>query len=133
MVAVGEEFAPIKSLIEHAINLDIRQALRLFWVADKSTGHYLENHCRSWEEVLDDYRYIPLNIAGIEPDGDEIGRLLEAIGREVDELDKVDIYVAGPAPFQHEMERLLVKRGAEGTRIFFPRRRSRHNELAEND
>lgn len=124
MVAVGEEFAPIKSLIEHVINLDIGQALRLFWLADKSTGHYLENHCRSWEEVLDDYRYIPLDIAGPEPDSEERRRLLESIGREVAELDKVDIYVAGPLLFQQEMEELLVKRGAEGARIFLPRRRT---------
>lgn len=133
MVAVGEEFAPIKSLIEHAINLDIRQALRLFWLADTSTGHYLENHCRSWEEVLDDYRYIPLHTAGLVPDGEEIKHLLEAIGREVPELEKVDIYVAGPAPFQQEMERQLVKRGADSARIFFPRRRTRHNELEASD
>jgi len=131
MVAVDEEFAPIKSLIEHAINLDIREPVRLFWLADKETGHYLENHCRSWEEVLDDYRFIPLTNAGAAPDAIEIKRLLEAIKGEVAELAAVDIYVAGPQQFQREMREQLQKRGANGGRIFLPQRRNIRIDTAE--
>lgn len=130
MVAVGEEFAPIKSLIEHAINLDLREAVRMFWLADEATGHYLENYCRSWEEALDDYRYIPFRIASAEPDSAEIQYLLESIAREVPELAKVDIYVAGPRPFQREMQTQLVERGADGNRVFLPRRRTVRDKAA---
>ena len=128
MVAVGEDFAPIKSLIEHAINLDIPEQVRLFWLADQAIGHYLENHCRSWDEVLDDYRFIPLQIAAEEPDDKEIARLLENIGDEVGELEKADIYVAGAAQFQREMVKQLVGQGAERGRIFLPQWRSGHKE-----
>lgn len=131
MLAVDEEFAPIKSLIEHAINLDFREPVRLYWLADRRTGHYLENHCRSWEQVLDDYRYIPLTIAGDKPDRAEIQQLLEAIGREVPKLAIADIYVAGPPQFQLEMETQLLQRGADAGRLFLPHRRSIRKEPVE--
>jgi CDP-4-dehydro-6-deoxyglucose reductase len=120
MLAVGEEFAAIKSLIEHAINLDIREPVRLFWLADDTTGHYLENHCRSWHEVLDDYRFVPLTTAGVVPDAKEIGRLIEAIRDEVAELAAVDTYVAGPPQFQLDMQEQLLRRGADSARLFLP-------------
>jgi CDP-4-dehydro-6-deoxyglucose reductase len=123
MVAVDEAFAPIKSLIEHAINLDIREPVRLFWLANKSSGHYLENHCRSWYEVLDDYRFIPLDSAGDEPGPAEVKRLLEAIRTEVPNPGDFDIYVAGPPSFQQLLCKQLLASGAEGGRVFMPQRR----------
>lgn len=130
MIAVDEEFAPIKSLIEHAINRDIREPVRLFWLAGHSTGHYLENHCRSWEEVLDDYRYIPLTIEGAVPNAVEIRQLLEAIEREMPQLGTVDVFVAGPSKFQQEMQEQLILRGGDAARIFLPHRRSLRSEVA---
>ncbi len=124
MVAVDEEFAPIKSLIEHAINLDIHEPIRLFWLAEKTTGHYLENHCRSWDEVLDDYRFFPLTIAKAVPDVAEIERLLDAIGYEVADLSSIDIYVAGPVLFQRQLQRQLIERGADEAHLHLLQRRS---------
>lgn len=129
MVAVGEAFAAVKSLIEHAINLDFREPVRLFWPADGAIGHYLENHCRSWNEVLDDYRFVPLASAGEEPDETEIRHLLEAIVGESPELAACDIYVAGPQAFQRTLQERLVERGAEAARVFMPRRRARRSEV----
>ncbi len=131
MLAVGEEFAPIKSLIEHAINLDTGAAVRLFWLADKSTGHYLENHCRSWSEVLDDYRFIPMTIAKAVPDASETNRLMESIGREVTDIAAFDIYIAGPPPFQQQLQALLHVRGAAAERLFLLHRRSLSNKSAK--
>jgi len=128
MVAVGEAFAAVKSLIEHAINLDFREPVRLFWLADAAIGHYLENHCRSWNEVLDDYRFVPLASAGVEPDETAIRRLLETIVDESPELAACDIYVAGPSAFQRALQERLVERGAEAARVFMPRRRARRSE-----
>ncbi len=123
MLAVSEGFAAIKSLIEHAINLDLRQPLRLFWLADSSTGHYLQNYCRSWGEVLDDYRFIPLQSSAEEPNDIELSGLVEAIGREVPRLADADIYVAGPLEVQRQLLQLLAKQGADRERVFLPRSR----------
>jgi CDP-4-dehydro-6-deoxyglucose reductase len=127
MVAVNEEFAPIKSLIEHAINLDITQAVRLFWLSGPDTGHYLENYCRAWGEVLDDYCYTPMSIAGREPNEREMTELGEAISAQMADLAQIDAYLAGPLSFQLALKQRLLERGADETRLFLPGRRSRHN------
>jgi len=126
MVAVDEGFAPIKSLIEHAINLDLSQAVRLFWLAGVDTGHYQENYCRAWGEVLDDYHYIPLSIAGREPNEREMAELVEAISGQLSDLAQVDAYLAGPLSFQQTLKQRLLEQGADETRLFLPGRRSRH-------
>lgn len=131
MLAVDEEFAPIKSLIEHVINLDNGVPVRLFWLADSGMGHYLENHCRSWGEVLDDYRFIPQTTDKAEPDTSGIRQLLESIDDEIGELGAFDIYVAGPPPFQREMQEQLVAAGAEAGRVFLPHRRTFRKDVKE--
>ena len=48
-------FAPIKSLIEHALALDAAPSLSLFWLATRPDGHFLANQCRAWSEALDSF------------------------------------------------------------------------------
>jgi CDP-4-dehydro-6-deoxyglucose reductase len=50
-------FAPIKSLIEHALSLDAAPSLSLFWLATRSDGHFASNQCRAWSEALDQFEY----------------------------------------------------------------------------
>lgn len=54
MVAEGDGFAPIKSLVEHFIALEREQFVQLAWIAEPG-GHYLENVCRAWQDALDGF------------------------------------------------------------------------------
>lgn len=122
MVAQGHEMAPIKSLIEHAINLDLGQPMRFIWLA-REGQHYLTNFCRSWGEALDDYRYIPLTTTAGESDEAQVGRALQWIELEIDALGDWDIYGAGSGEFNRLLERGLQGAGATRDRLFFPHRR----------
>ena len=62
-IAFETGFAPIKSLIEHAISLEMNQPMRLYWIARHGEEHYLENYCRSWQDALDDFEFIPVSAA----------------------------------------------------------------------
>lgn len=129
MLAMGTEFAPIKSLIEHAINLDLRQPIRLIWLASESEGHYFDNHCRAWGEVLDDYRYLPLTITGTEPDRDEQAKLKEVIEAQLAGLESIDAYIAGSRLFRDVTREHLLTLGVEAGRIFsFHRRYAKRPE-----
>jgi len=123
MLAMGTEFAPIKSLIEHAINLDLRQPVRLVWMASDAEGHYLENYCRSWSEALDDYRFITLNMSGTEPGRDEAVRLRQAIEESLEGMESVDAYIAGSQTFREIAREHLLTLGMDGDRLFELRRR----------
>ncbi len=97
-IAYETGFAPIKSLIEHAMALDVAETLHLIWVASGAPGHYLDNLCRAWSDALDNFRYTPV---------DELAPALQGEPR----LPDCDVYLAGPAPWASAAERLLLEQG----------------------
>ncbi len=60
--AVDSGFAPIKSLIEHAISLEYEEQIILFLFSTHSNKHYYHNLCRSWEDALDNFTYVPMSV-----------------------------------------------------------------------
>lgn len=85
-LAYGTGFAPIKSLIEHAMALDISADMHLYWAAENEKALYAHNLCRSWDDALEEFSYHPV-IAQ-----DPVNQLLAAH----ENLAGVDIYLAGP-------------------------------------
>jgi CDP-4-dehydro-6-deoxyglucose reductase len=88
-------FAPLKSLIEHAVASDAPESLSLYWLATRADGHFLANQCRAWSEALDQFDYsLHTDVdaaAGAAP-------LLQAMQADLF-LGRCDFYVAGPEPF----------------------------------
>ena len=93
-VACDTGFAPIKSLLEHAMTLELSERLYLYWLATRPTGHYLANLCRSWADALDNFTYVP--IAAEQCDALE---LMHRISTDHSDLNAFDIYLAGPEAF----------------------------------
>jgi len=91
-VAWDDGFAPIKSLIQHAMSLEIAEAMYLYWAAD-GVGHYQDNLCRAWTDALDDFIYQPM------PNNSGPKAVAEAILAHHPNLQRADIYAAGPAEF----------------------------------
>ncbi|WP_455216899.1 2Fe-2S iron-sulfur cluster-binding protein [Kaarinaea lacus] len=59
-IAFDVGFAPIKSLIEHAMALDEASSMHLYRIADTNEDLYLHNLCRSWDDALENFFYHPL-------------------------------------------------------------------------
>jgi CDP-4-dehydro-6-deoxyglucose reductase len=106
-VAFGTGFAPVKSLIEHAMALDASESLHLYWIAGGEGGHYLDNLCRAWNDALDNFHYVPLKS---EP---ALGALLKDHPR----LPECDVYVAGPAQAVHAAEFALLEHGVPRAQV----------------
>ncbi|MBK9117451.1 MAG: 2Fe-2S iron-sulfur cluster binding domain-containing protein [Betaproteobacteria bacterium] len=94
-LACDTGFAPIKSLIEHAMAVDAAESIALGWLATRVDGHYLANQCRAWAEAFDQFRYVPVS----DPDPAAGASALVATMEAVRPLAACDVYVAGPAPF----------------------------------
>jgi CDP-4-dehydro-6-deoxyglucose reductase len=109
-IAGDTGFAPVKSLIEHAMALDAAEALHLYWIASRS-GHYLDNLCRSWSDALDNFRYTPLTAEGTLAEEAVVQRALGQVLRDHPQLSDHDIYVAGPEPLANAAEYLLLEDG----------------------
>jgi CDP-4-dehydro-6-deoxyglucose reductase len=112
-IAVNAGFGPVKSLIEHAMALDIAEELRLYWITTPDNSHYLGNLCRSWDDALDNFRYTPLQATDTVP----VEALLPGILAELEDIEGLDFYACVPAPLREPVENCLREHGVSAARI----------------
>lgn len=112
-LACDTGFAPVKSLVEHAVASDLPGLIRLLWAATRSDGHYLENQCRAWADALDTFSYVALNDVDPASAGRvTVQRLLAEGG-----FAGRDIYLAGPADFVAAAARALAAAGLPANQL----------------
>ena len=117
MVAQDTGFAPMKSLIEHAIALDIPQSMQLFWLVEQGQDHYQANYCRSWEDALDSFLYRPLHLDLLENgQSDYQGASSYVLGRTPVESE-IDLYLSGPETMTSAFANAFMAKGTPGSRI----------------
>jgi len=117
-IAGESGFAPIKSLIEHAMALDAAETLHLCWIASGEGGHYLDNLCRSWSDALDNFRYTPLTAKNDLSDAAVLQGLLQPLLEEQPGLADCDVYLAGPGPWASAAEFQLLEHGLPREQLF---------------
>jgi len=88
-------FAPVKSLIEHALALDNSPSLSLFWLATQSDGHFLANQCRAWGEALDQFEYELITQSDM---AQGTQQMVQAMRADLFDIE-CDFYLAGPEAF----------------------------------
>lgn len=120
-IACGSGFAPVKSLIEHAMALEVAKALRLYWIASGETGHYLNNLCRSWADALDNFRYTPVTADGALLRANPMQDVLARVLQDHADLVEHDVYIAGPEPLVNEAEWLLLEHKLPRSQLFVNR------------
>lgn len=59
-VALGDGIGPIKSLIEHAVSIDLIESFHLYWSTGHPEGHYQGQWGRALKESLDNFSFTPL-------------------------------------------------------------------------
>ncbi|HNW00564.1 MAG TPA: 2Fe-2S iron-sulfur cluster-binding protein [Burkholderiaceae bacterium] len=112
--ACNTGFAPVKSLIEHALALDSALPLSLFWLATRSDGHFLANQCRAWSEALDQFEYELVSDADVAAGARQIAQSMRA---DLFDFD-CDFYLAGPPDFVSTLHDELRAAGVVTARIF---------------
>jgi CDP-4-dehydro-6-deoxyglucose reductase, E3 len=88
-------FAPVKSLIEHALSLDAAPSISLFWLATRPDGHFQANQCRAWSEAFDAFE-VTLSKHGDPAQG--AAQMAAAMRADLFDIDCA-FYIAGPAAF----------------------------------
>ena len=122
-VAYETGFAPIKSIIEHAIALELEQPLHLYWMAHQPGNQYLNNLCRSWLDALDNFSYTALTGDGLSGESSwetstnpVVGlRDMEAAGAAIvadhPDLAGFDVYLTAPESSTEGIVELLLRHG----------------------
>jgi len=94
-IAFRTGFGPIKSLVEHAMSLDITESINVVWIAESISDRYLDNLCRSWEDALDDFNYIPVDTDTNDGAVDIEQIITKKLNIESYNLAAYDFYIAG--------------------------------------
>ncbi|MEJ2361961.1 MAG: 2Fe-2S iron-sulfur cluster-binding protein [Gammaproteobacteria bacterium] len=115
-IAFGDGFAPIKSLIEHAMTLDITEHIYLFWVVHADNELYLHNHCRAWSDAFERFSYIPVIRSG--PNTAIAEELMQNLRSSLPQLAPSHYYIAGPDELVELTRQTLLKQGLDQNSLF---------------
>ena len=109
LIAWEGGFAPIESLIDHAIQLDPDRTMHLYWLSAIPGGHYLSNYCRAWVDALDDFHYHSIDLA---PAGEwDVMDICREIQRRHRPLADWDYYLALPEELSDSVCRFAASAG----------------------
>ncbi len=117
-LACDTGFAPIKSLIEHAMSLESAETIHLYWITCRERELYMQNLCRAWADALDNFQYTPLVAHG---EGEEEIRLMRELKRVVadhPDLTEFDVYTAGSMALMGAAQKVLVPAGLPPEQLF---------------
>lgn len=120
-IAFDGGFAPIRSLIEHALSLNV-ESIHLHWTGSNREAIYLPNVARAWDDALDNFHYLE-HIAGFDlravsgrREEKLVSLLREIAGRDAG-LMQGDVYLAGPASAVLVAEQFFLALGLPRTRV----------------
>ncbi|MCW8931447.1 MAG: FAD-binding oxidoreductase [Gammaproteobacteria bacterium] len=116
-VAWDTGFAPIKSLMEHAMSLEQAETIHLYWMTTKVENHYLDNLCRSWNDALDNFTYTRIMCEA--NTGVVAESLMSHLHEEHSHLLNFDLYIAAPGHLNHLLKPLLISHGIKSQNMHF--------------
>jgi len=113
-IAFDTGFAPIKSLIEHAVTLEHAEFIHLYWI-HKGEQPYMHNQCRAWEDALDNftYQHQEYDLSDNKP----LDGKLDILLKEYSDLSGKDIYICGAETMVNETQQVLLDHNANSDRV----------------
>jgi CDP-4-dehydro-6-deoxyglucose reductase len=106
-------FAPVKSLVEHALSLDSAPSIHLYWLATRPDGHFMSNQCRAWSEAIDQ---LECSLITDTEAGPGAARTAQAIRQDLFDVD-CGFYVAGPRAFVQTLTAELASTGVPAAQV----------------
>jgi CDP-4-dehydro-6-deoxyglucose reductase len=97
LLAGGTGFAPIKSIVEHAIHIGLARPIAVYWGARTREGLYLDDLARSWEGALPGLRYVPVLSDPTPADrwSRRVGLVHRALMADLPDLSGHEVYACG--------------------------------------
>lgn len=116
-IAIDTGFAPIKSLLEHALTLELADHIHLYWFASASQPHYQHNLCRAWMDAFDHFHYSAATLNNVADEQAWLKQLKE-IDRSYPDLSDYLVYFAGPETLATSARHHFTTRGLPKEMMF---------------
>ena len=120
LVAGGTGFAPVKGMIEHFIQSEMKQPIYLYWGARALGDLYLNDLPIAWKEHSNFY-YIPV-LSGPKPEDQWRGRtglVPQAVLDDFSDLSGYELYVSGPPAMIDVMRQGAIVQGLPKEQFHF--------------
>ena len=105
-------FAPVSSLIEHALSFETETPLHLYRLSPTPGDFYLDNLCRSWEDAFENFCYQPLQYRyRLMSSRKQADMIVEEIASRHENLPELAIYVCGPEPLVASATQIFTEAG----------------------
>ena len=113
-IAFDTGFAPIKSLIEHAVTLEHAEFIHLFWLHSEDMP-YMHNQCHAWEDALDDFKYQQQQCDM--SDAAHLEGILAPLIKEYSDFSDKNIYICGQENMVKKTQEILIDNKADKENI----------------
>lgn len=113
-IAFDTGFAPIKSLIEHAVTLEHAESIHLYWLHTEEKP-YMHNQCRAWEDALDNFKYQQQQCDI--PDEKGLEDKLDSLIKEYKNFSDKNIYICGDEKMVKKTKQTLLDHDAGAENI----------------
>ena len=96
-LAAGTGFAPIKSIIEQMQAKKIERPIYLYWGGRRPSDLYLHDLCKTWEQDIAQFKYIPVISDGLPEDNwhGRTGFVHQAVMHDHPNLKDYQVYACG--------------------------------------
>ncbi|MGZ5817999.1 MAG: CDP-6-deoxy-delta-3,4-glucoseen reductase [Burkholderiaceae bacterium] len=97
LLASGTGFAPIKAIVEHAIHIESKRPMLLYWGGRRPKDLYMHALCEEWARTLPNFTYVPV-ISDALPEDNWSGRtgfVHRAVANDLPDLSGYQVYACG--------------------------------------
>lgn len=125
MVAGGTGFAPLKALIEQALEADPARRIHFFWGARDAQDVYMHARAEEWARARENFCYTPVLSAPPPADNGKDdwrgarGWVHESVLAAYDDFAIYDVYASGPPVMVDAVRDGLGAKGMRAERFFF--------------
>ncbi len=117
-LAGGTGFAPIKGIIEHALQEGVSRPMTLYWGTRTAADQYLAGLVEDWQRQ-GGLSYVPVLSDPEAGDGGRHGFVHQAVVEDVADVGGYDVYVSGPPVMVAAAREAFMQRGLPKGQFYF--------------
>jgi len=121
MIAGGTGFAPLKSMLRHALENGSRRPIELYWGARAQQDLYEEAQVLGWLTRYPQLKFTAVlsEVSAVHGAHQRLGWVHEAVLREQPRLEDFEVYAAGPPAMIEALRASLPGQGLPPARLYF--------------